>query len=103
MSLFGSFHLRCNTGADVVGSGFRLVFAFRCVSVVAVLFGNKSKDDFLLSRGIGGLRFLFWLVLISRLHWEIWIRFKKKIVTLYRCSGWIDEHCSDVILFFLVA
>jgi hypothetical protein len=24
-----------------------------------VLFGNKSKDDFLLSRGIGGLRFLF--------------------------------------------
>jgi hypothetical protein len=58
VSLFGSFHLRCNTGADVVGSGFRLVFRLRCVSVVSVLFGNKSKADFLLSRGIGGFRFL---------------------------------------------
>jgi hypothetical protein len=57
--LFGFFHLRCNTGADVVGSEFRLVFALRCVSVVIVLFGNKLKDDFLLSRGIAGLRFLF--------------------------------------------
>jgi hypothetical protein len=59
VSLFGSFHLWCKTGADVVGSGFRLVFTLSCVSVVSVLFGNKSKDDFLLSRGIGGLRFLF--------------------------------------------
>jgi hypothetical protein len=59
VSLFGSFHLRCNTGADVVGSGFRLAFTLRCVSVVSMLFGNKSKDDFLLSRGICGLRFLF--------------------------------------------